>query len=76
MINKNKRVHKDGLGFVLQDFGIVTCTWQKKDLLSLSSRRPPHLSDVANLAAIVGDVEAPHVIAVEQQAPRRGVVKA
>lgn len=35
-----------------------------------------HLSDVANFAAVVGDIEIPHVVAVEQQAPRGRVVEA
>lgn len=35
-----------------------------------------NLSDIADLAAIEGDVEIPHVVAVQQQTPRRGVVEA
>lgn len=35
-----------------------------------------HLSDVADFAAVVGDIEIPHVVAVEQQAPRGRVVEA
>lgn len=35
-----------------------------------------HLSDVADLAAVVGDIEIPHVVAVQQQAPQGRVVEA
>ena len=43
---------------------------------SVSIRLVLHLSNVANFAAIVGDVEVPHFMVVKQKAPRRGVIEA